>query len=203
MLRDWKPFFVVFLALLGCGGSQAPVEFTGDASALPTMATLPRPGLALSERTAHMRMGLGLANTALLIPRPQWPTDRSLDTLGAWSDGPFREWLTRKSTAVERARDELDTAAEENERQRIIAGAVVGLLYEDIARVLRDVPVPSELDSEPEVARTYREVVAFDARTFMEQAKRAFRACQANGAQNTHGLGHFSEYCGARASALE
>ena len=47
----------------------------------------------------------------------------------------------------------------QNHRQRIVAGALVGLVYEDIARTLLTVPVPAELDSEPEITEAFRELL--------------------------------------------
>ena len=121
--------------------------------------------------------------------------------LGAWSDGTLAAWLERKTHTVEAARRELDQAAEESHRQRIIGGAIVGLMYEDVGRTLTSLPVPTELDDEPEIQDVYRDVLSGQARPFLQHARRAYSACAQN-AIRPNTMRHWSRFCAAREERL-
>jgi hypothetical protein len=193
------------LSLAACGATGPRMRsgelYEGRVEARPSMECLPDPDVvddALSER---MRFGLQLAEESFSVQAPPPPERHSALELEDWSNGPLRDWLERKTHAMEAARRELDAAAEETHRQRIIGGAVVGLMYEDVARVLRDVPTPDDLDDEPEILRIYEQVVASQARPFLETARRAYHACAAN-AVEPESMGHWSRFCAGREDRL-
>ena len=74
-------------------------------------------------------------------------------------------------------------------------------MYEDIARVLRSVPAPVDLDSEPEIMEIFQNLVRSQARPFLELARSAYRACSLN-ADRPPGMRHFSTFCRERLDAL-
>lgn len=165
------------------------------------MQCLPETDVADSEYSEHMRRGLELAEASFHFEAPVPPASRAAGDLTEWSNGPLRAWLEQKSSAITAARRELDIAAEESHRQRILGGAVVGLMYEDIARVLRSVPAPVDLDGEPEILRMYQDLVRTQARPFLELSRSAYRACSLN-ADHPPGMTHFSTFCRERLDQL-
>jgi hypothetical protein len=86
---------------------------------------------------------------------------------------------------------------------RVLRSAVVGLLQEDTAQALGAIPAPSELDSEPEIAELYRELVRVQSEPFIGAACAEYRAC-AEVAEEEGGsqLERFGEFCRARFERL-
>lgn len=190
---------------VGCGGaptgptSTGPVHH-GDADADPDVAILPSadPGQSLSSR---MRFAWLLVEEALDVEAPRPPINADASTVFRWSETTLAHWLEVKAHAVESARLELDEAAEEGLHQRIMAGALVGLIYEDVARALDSVPVPVELEAEPDIAEMFRDIRDFNASPYREHARNAYLACAANAA-NPGPLRHWSRFCAERAERL-
>ncbi len=196
---------VMLAASMACGGTQAGhgTVYDGDASARPSMECLPTFGdegrRGLSEK---MRFALTLADEAFDFPGPHPPpSGAALAELQQWSESDLRQWLEQKSQMVQAAREELDSASDEAHDQRVYAGAIVGLMYEDVARVLMDVPTPRELSDEPEIAEMYQDVVRSQAEPYLVHSRNAYRACRLNG-EGREGLGPWSRFCGERGGAL-
>ena len=188
--------------LTACGGPQLRAgAFMGRSDGAPSMHCLPETDVTDDAYSEHMRRGLALAEASFDVAAPTPPASRAAGDLTDWSTGPLRSWLEQKATAITAARSELDLAAEEDHRQRILGGAVVGLMYEDVARVLRAVPAPVDLDSEPEILRLYQDLVRSQARPFLELSRSAYRACSLN-ADHPPGMRHFSTFCRERLDAL-
>ena len=82
-----------------------------------------------------------------------------------------------------------------------MAGALVALMYEDVARIIRRVPVPDELRSEPEIATVFREVIDAQARPYLDHARRAYRACALNSRGHSE-LRHWMRFCQERGADL-
>jgi hypothetical protein len=176
-------------SIAGCGGgaASAPAETVpGDPDADPSMVSLPSLSSPLEAMSGHMRFGWQLAEEALALPMPPPPPRGDSAALALWADDELA------------ARRELDMAADNDDVELIVAGAVVGLLYEDVALALRSIPVPSELASDPEIAEIFREVREAQAKPFLEHARRAYRACAANAEQGPTEMTHWSRYCSSR-----
>lgn len=205
MRRDALLALSVALSLgaLACGGPRMREGelFAGRAEGPPTMSSLPDPDVVDEALSPRMHRGLELAEASFHLEPPDPPASRAALDLAAWSEGPFRAWLEQKTRAIEAARSELDVAAEESHRQRIIGGAVVGLMYEDVARALGRIPIPDDLDDEPEILDVYRDVLRSQARPFLETARRAYHACAAN-AIEPESMHHWSRFCAAREDEL-
>lgn len=166
------------------------------------MEALPGGGSPGDQSTEKMRFAWLLATESFELARPRRPPRGArMQELQMWSDQELQRWLAQKNQLVEAARAELNEAAEENHPQRVLAGALVGLMYEDVARVLLDVPVPAELRREPDIARIYREVVVAQAKPYLDHARRAYRACELNGRGRSR-LGDWSRFCEERSARL-
>ena len=165
------------------------------------MECLPDADVTNDAFTPHMQRGRELAQASFEVPHPTMPPDHTAASLTAWADGPLREWLQAKTHAVEAARQELDIAAEENHRQRIIGGALVGLMHEDIARVISSVPVPDDLANEPEILDAFRHVIEGQAQPYYRLARQAYRACALN-AVSPESMQHWSAFCRGRMDRL-
>lgn len=190
------------LASVGCvKSSAAPARFAGDASGQASIEALPSLDVADSELSDQMRMARMLSAESLELPAPPVPTDKSAASLTSWSDHQLKAWLGAKQQRAEVARIELDRAALENQRQRIVAGALVGLVFEDVARSLLILPIPSELANEPEIATIFHELMVSQAEPYLIHARRAYAACAGNAA-GLSTMSHWSGFCSAREEAL-
>lgn len=191
------------LLAVACGASAPTSVLPGDANAIPSMECLPGRGVETAELSERARFAWLLAEQTFELERPHpAPRGATHDELQAWSESELRGWLRQKSQLVEAARAELDLVAEEEHRQRVWSGALVGLMYEDVARTLLDVPLPRELLDEPEIATAFRDVVRAEAAPYLEHARRAFRACRLNGRNRSADLATWAEFCGDREDQL-
>lgn len=202
-MNDLSCSLAVVLFVGGCATvplREGPLD-QGQVEASPQMECLPDADVEDGAFTRRMRIAWTLAEESFLVPPPEPPNEQTAQNLTVWSDEVLSTWLERKSHTVDVARRELDEAAEENHRQRIIGGAIVGLMYEDVARILRNIPPPSELESEPEIQQIYGEILDGQARPFLEHARRAYHACAAN-AREPRSMRHWSRFCAGRERRL-
>ena len=195
---------MALLALLGCarGGQVAPRSYQeGDAHGSPRLEALPSIDVDSGELTAEMRMAQMLSAECLNLAQPPVPSDLSSSTISAWSQQELEGWMRHKHRRAQEARKQLDLAAVQNQRQRIMAGAILGLVYEDVARSLLSLPVPVELISEPEIAAMYVDVLRGQAEPYLREARSAYRACAGN-AEQLERLWHWSPFCFDREELL-
>ncbi len=197
-------FILALASVAGCASGTAmrrgPLD-PGQPSASPSMECLPDPDVSDEALTRRMRFGWTLAAESFLVPPPEPPHDATAHNLQLWADEVLAPWLERKVHTIQAARSELDRAAEENHRQRIMGGAIVGLMYEDVARVLSHIPAPAELDDEPEIRDVYRDILRSQARPFLEEARHAYSACAQNAVQ-PQSMRHWSRFCSGREENL-
>lgn len=190
------------LATVSCvKSSNPPTKFVGDAHGRACMEVLPSLDVADAELSDQMRMARMLSAESLELPAPQVPSDKSAASLTHWSEHELKDWVSAKQKRAEAARAELDRAAVENHRQRIVAGALVGLVFEDVARSLLVLPVPSELEREPEIAAIFHELMVKQAEPYLMHARLAYAACAGNAA-GLSTMSHWSDFCAAREDSL-
>jgi hypothetical protein len=181
---------------------RAPHTFQpGDAAGQPAVEALPSLDVAQAELTPEMRMATLLSAEALNLAPPVRPADDSTASIASWSDQELKAWLREKHVRAEAARKELDRAAAQSPRQRVMAGALVGLVYEDVARTLLLLPVPRELATEPEISALYSELLRNQASPYLLHAHQAYVACAGN-AEQMEPLRHWSEFCEGREERL-
>jgi len=189
------------LGSVACVKSNPPSQFAGDARGRACMEALPSLDVADAELSEQMRMARMLSAESLELPAPAVPSDKSAATLTLWSEHELKAWLSEKQKRAEAARAELDRAALENHRQRIVAGALVGLVFEDVGRSLLVLPIPSELESEPEIAEIFHELMVKQAEPYLIHARLAYEACAGNASGLTT-MSHWSDFCSAREESL-
>lgn len=189
----------------GAGGPEQSLARTrdpGDPTAAPSMRALPTMDIEHRDLSRTMKFAWELAEQSFQLPPPPQPSGRaSTSEVQAWTSGELRDWLRRKDQLVEAARAEMNAASEQNLRNRILAGAIVGLMYEDIGRVMLDVPVPREIQEDPEIAPVFQNVVIAHARPYLLHADANYAACSQN-AQQLSGMSHWSGFCAARRERL-
>lgn len=192
------------LGLLGCMSASAGNKRAyqhGDMLGKPRVEALPSIDVDSAALTQEMRMARMLSAESLNLEPPVQPRDTSTATIADWSDHELKAWIQAKHQSAEAARQELDRAAVQSHRQRIMAGAMVGLVYEDVARTLLTLPVPAELVAEPEIAAMYVDILRTQAGPYVLQARQAYTACAGN-AEQLPALQHWSEFCQSRESHL-
>lgn len=195
---------LLWTGLLGaCATPQAQPRIlsAGDVTGPPSIEGLPSLDVSEDKLTREMRMARMLSEESLNLPRPVFPEGRTARDLEVWGETTLRPWLEHKHRSIEAAREELDRAAIQDPRQRIVAGALMGLIHEDVARVLLQLPAPSELDAEPEVRGLYRELTLRQAAPYLEQARLSYEACAGN-ALAVATMAHWSSYCRGRGEGL-
>lgn len=191
------------LGIAGCataGGGKRHYQ-GGDAEGAPRVEALPSLDVAQDELTPEMRMARMLSAECLNLDPPARPVATDSESMMSWSDAELKEWMRQKHLRAEAARKELDVAAVQNHRQRIMAGAMVGLVYEDVARNLLSLPTPAELSSEPEIAAMYVDLLRTQATPYLVQARQAYAACAGN-ADQLPALRHWSSFCLSREELL-
>lgn len=192
---------VLALAAASCAHTNSPAKFAGDARGRASIEVLPSLDVADSELSDQMRMARMLSAESLELPAPAIPEDRSASSLTQWSDHELKSWVSAKLKRAEAARMELDRAANENHRQRILAGALLGLVFEDVGRALMVLPVPRELESEPEIGAIFKELMEKQAAPYLFHARLAYSACAGNAA-GLSTMNHWSDFCSAREESL-
>lgn len=186
---------------LGCAGNQATsVVRAGEADAPPSMECLPSAAQE-DDFTEHMRFAWLLTEQSFEVQAPSPPSSARTVELQDWTDSTLEPWLAQKTRLVEAARAELNVAAEEAHPQRTMAGALVALMYEDVARVIRRMPIPDDLRDEPEIASAFRDVIDAQARPYLDHARRAYRACALNSRGHSD-LRYWKRFCEERGADL-
>lgn len=89
-----------------------------------------------------MRLAIDLSQQSLGLASPDF---RQPGTRQGWTDAVLKQWLLDKQSGVATASQALDKAAVQNGRQRIVAAALAGLVFERTARDLLEVPPPTDL----------------------------------------------------------
>lgn len=191
----------VLIGACGSGSTRQGPIHPGRVECHPSIECLPDPDVEDSDLTERMRIGQHLAADSFEVPPPPAPPDGDAVDLQGWSSTVLATWLERKQHTVQLAREELDRAAEENHRQRIIGGALVGMMYEDIGMVIRAIPAPAELAGEPEFLALFQRVLDSQAAPFLAVSRAAYRACARN-AVRPAGMRHWSRFCAGRQDRL-
>jgi hypothetical protein len=201
----------ITLPLAACATSGTPEAETAS-GAEPASAggaeggalgVLPRVERGSSADSPRTHQGLLIARATLDAAMPEPPDDRSYAALQRWVDTEVVAWVERRRAQTQEVRERFELEGQPNESEQAVSRAVLGLIHEDTARSLRSIPAPAELDTEPEIAEMYRDIVSVQADTFLNSALVEFRDC-ANGAYRAEDdMRPFAVFCHERFDRLD
>lgn len=196
-----------WMCIGACGGSTTHIESgretlrNGDPNGPPTIQSLP--DVARASASPRVQSGLTLARQILATRFPEPPADRSYRQLQSWIDEHVVPWVSARRDSVDETRSEFGLEHGASEDERIVATAVIGLLQEDTALSLANIPAPAELDTEPEIGQMFRELVRTQTQPFQTAALTEYRDC----ANRAYGQGQeqrrWALFCHGRFDHLE
>jgi hypothetical protein len=198
----------MFIAVLtACGGAQTEVVSSrdslsnGDPTAPPSLRALP--DVAKGRASERVQLGMSLARQVLETRLPEPPTDHSYQRLQLWIDQDVVPWVSARRESVEETRFQfgLDHGASSDER--VVANAVLGLLQEDTALSLANIPSPAELDTEPEVGEMFRDLVRTQSQPFQSAAASEYHECATNAYEEGREFQRWAVFCHTRFDRLE
>ena len=205
MFGRWLTTVVPVLGCLGtatCATTSPEVEVRraaleqGDGDAPPDFAALP--DLTASQQSPRLQQGFSLARQVLGKSLPTPPDDRRYGPLQAWIDGTVAPWITARREAVDDTRFQFALDQGASNRDAAIARGVIGLLHENTALELSHIPSPLELETEPEIAEIFRELVATQAKPFVNAARSEYRKCAELAAAEGGELKRWANFCATR-----
>ena len=201
----------VAAGMLGClavlavscahGPPPAPVD-RGRPDAAPSMAALPTLQPGCSAKTQRTHAGMLSARNVFDDSMPPPPSDHAFDSLQEWVEKAVAGWVEARRAAIEETRYEFHAAGTPSPGEEIVAHAVIGLIHEDTARSLEQIPTPRELDTEPEIAEMFGEVTRVHARPFLSAALVEFRDCVNLAYDGPEDMRHWANFCQVRFARL-
>jgi len=181
------------LALFGCasaapqGGTTPKTELVIDEGTLVqgrsprSEGGLPLLPQTLSETSVAFQSGYAAAEPLLRAAGPTNPPD---DQAGydAWITATLMPWLDGRGREVEAALRPLGAVTQGPPPERVVAAALVGLLYARMHDQLVAVPPPPSVRADQGLLRIYQDQVHETSAAFVENAVRALRACAVSAA---------------------
>ena len=189
---------------LGTGCAHQPVEPVdpGRPRAEPGLVALPKLPADCSGRTQRTHQGIVLAGQVLDATMPAPPDDRSYESLQGWVGGEVATWLAGRQAAIEDTRFEFHLSDAPTPGEKIVAHAVIGLIFEHTAASLQGIPAPAELAEEPEIEEMFHEVVRAQTRPFLSSALLEFRSCVDIAFDGPDDMRHWANFCQIRFERL-
>jgi hypothetical protein len=201
MLGRWAAALAA-LAVAACASSTPEVEVqraalrAGDPAGPPAFAALP--DVPAGDQTPRTEQGLSLAREVFANVLPQAPSDRRYSTLKAWIDQTVVAWIAARREGVDETRFQFAVDEGASATEQVIARGVLALLQESTALELTHIPSPSELDTEPEIAEIFRDLVTTQAEPFRRAAIADFHQCAKLAAAEGGELRAWAHFCSAR-----
>jgi hypothetical protein len=174
----------------------------GHPEAAPSLAALPEMPNGATGNTARTHQGLLLARQTFDAAFPAPPADRTYASLQSWVDTAVVAWLEQRRSQTEATRERFLLEGDPSEGERIVSHAVLGLIQEDTALSLSSIPPPSELDSEPEIAGMYHDIIRTQAESFMSSALLELRECADSAYRGPEDMRPWALFCHARFDRL-
>ncbi len=165
-----------------------------------SLRVLPSPGPA-SARSPELVTALRLADVALRL-RLRPTSSGSLAAVNRWTRETFAPWLRTKTAAVQAAERALQVLAARADAETLVASAVVGLLYEDLAATLRHVRAPAAIASDPALADIFTAALDDQAVPLLERARGAYEFCMSRTATAGAVAEAYREACATRHASL-
>lgn len=186
------------LVLTACGGSSSSGQTTTTTTATtstdttsggetraadhPLRSTTPIPVPATAVAREDMSAPLQalwdqVERTAELRP-PEPPSDRTVEAIQAWIDGPFRAWLDQRVQMSVEAEAQLEPLRGAPSHERGIAAGLLGYLHEDTAADVRGAPIPEAIDHDPELLREFSEALNEALHPYARRSALAYGLCE-------------------------
>ena len=117
-------------------------------------------------------------NAFKAIKFPVYRQGKSLAKVNIWAQKEFKPWVDRKRKALEVAEGEYNKIAGlEIPQWQIASAARVGEMYRSFVDEFRDAPIPSEIESDPELFDIYVGALDEQSEPFQKQAVQKFEFC--------------------------
>jgi hypothetical protein len=194
-------------ALFSCAAAPHDIAVSanalsaGDAAASPSFAALP--DVPVPQQTPRVTRGLSLARHVLADALPTPPEDRSYAALQAWIDQIVAPWIRARRDNTDETRFEFGLQSGASGDEQLIALAVLAIMEESTALELSRIPLPLELDTEPEIADIFRDLVSTQSKPFRNAAAAEYRQCSELSVEVSSALRRWPEFCRARIARLQ
>lgn len=191
--------------LIACGGGRpppmAPPALDDDEAEAADVTVagiaLPRMPLEVTPESEPLADGWSAAVAAITMPTPVPPVGDDWE-VESWADGPFRDWMERRTDAVQDAQRALRAAREGPREQSVVASMLLGLVYSRFALDLRGIQVPAVFADDPVRAEAFRNALSTAAHPLWLRALDAFGSCSSvAGGAPAHSLDRWRERCDA------
>lgn len=121
--------------------------------------------------------GAMIAHESLAIARPLLPTETTAAEMHVWVDGALHDWLLERARAIRAARTALEPAEDGDDAQHIVAAAILGVMYADLAWEIAEIVLPTEVRDDELGALAMRNALLGMSAPLFDQALSAFGAC--------------------------
>lgn len=198
---------IAALALVACGGGTTAEEgIDGDETAggeepACVLAQTPIAGYRLPllpqafdllEET-H-RGPYDAAQAVLEQTRPELSGEATDESVQAYYDGPYTEFLTSHREALVQAETSLNELAAQSEAVRVVASTLVALMYYHLAAEMMSAPLPPRVTSDPQLTATYLSAIEHGVRPILDTVTDRAEYC-VQVAATAPELDHWRVYC--------
>lgn len=183
----------------GTAGGEAPAQAE---AALPTTVPVPvpLPAVPRAEMSDTLQQVWTLVEQAVEVRPPDPPEEASAEAIEAWAQGPFSAWVAERQEANLRAQALVATLGEDAAEERLVAAALFGYMYEDMASGIRGAPIPEGIASDPELLGIYVDTLHQLLDPVARLAAHAYLICRqlALGFDEDSGWRPWATYCDGR-----
>ncbi|MBW2460372.1 MAG: hypothetical protein JRH11_01915 [Deltaproteobacteria bacterium] len=170
-------FAPVLLFAVACGGAGAPAPEPAPVDDRPRLDDALVWDVPLGEASDDVRFVWENAQRVLAEPGPDSPSDLSLDDYTRWMHANWSPWLESRVAVLQELRERFIALGEAGSRERIFAAVVAGYVYDDFAKRIEAMPVPVEVQGEPELTAAFAEQLRAQAAPAWRRARESFSQC--------------------------
>lgn len=172
----WRWLLLVLALGIGCAGRQTP---EGSQEVVVSPIPVPQPVYPREELSNELQELWKRVEEAVAVRPPEPPEAASQETIEAWAEGSFRDWLVQRKAATDRALAATHALRTHPLFERGIGTALFGYMYEDMAGSIRGAPVPEEIAADKELLDIYIGALTEHLTPFAELSAKAYYACLA------------------------
>lgn len=190
-------------------GSESTAGGEVEPEVVPVMRAttpipVPQPGVARDALSASMQSVWTTVEEVVAARPPNAPEEATLETVGAWVQGPFLEFVTARRESMQQANAGVAALGDAEPAERAAAAALFGYMYEDMASALRGAPIPREIAEDAELLEIYVSALSDALHPFALMAARAYLVCATTmvelGAESPWAA--WANYCDARGAEV-